>query len=218
MRHTNGGPHSEAIPPAHTETLPCGEKNHLHRKEPPFEMWRSNHGAVLCRYMLVTLSCQVWFIRALLFNFTFCPRHIPASWSWRADPCRAGKGILIKQLSARRSFDFPFQLPCTEAREEDCTIDFFVLHPALSLSLSLSLSPFLSVFPSNLVTGKKPWLFCLPPSFNDTPRQEWERLAGYMSEWFSLYNLKKLPWSRYNIIVFVKVCVRMYLYVCMYAI
>ena len=34
-------------------------------------------------------------------------------------------GILIKQLSARRSFDFPFQLPGADGREEDCAIDSF---------------------------------------------------------------------------------------------
>lgn len=34
-----------------------------------------------------------------------------ARWSCATDPRRAGRRILIKQLSARRSFDFLFQLP-----------------------------------------------------------------------------------------------------------
>lgn len=34
-----------------------------------------------------------------------------ARWSCTTDPWRAGRRILIKQLSARRSFDFLFQLP-----------------------------------------------------------------------------------------------------------
>ncbi len=47
-----------------------------------------------------------------------------ARWSCATDPRRAGRRILIKQLSARRSFDFLFQLPPARRNGEDCTIDF----------------------------------------------------------------------------------------------